>query len=336
VKKMSDTSVEMPDNMTNRPLVTFALFAYNQEKYIRQAVEGALSQTYEPMEIILSDDCSSDRTYTIMKEMVETYSGRHSIVLRRNKRNIGLAAHFNEVIKHSMGEIIIIAAGDDISFSSRTDDSVRIFSKHPDVTAVLLSADVINQNGEVVGFENISRDEYGERTQTLQDLTSWQHATFGATRAIRKEVVVKFGPLQDECPTEDTPLLLRSLICGRNVLSPLKGIQYRKHDNNLSSAASLARMNTDEIYAQYRRDISMAKTIGLIGTDEVKQLLDWVVRDQKVRFFRQKINSGEELGIAEVHFVVCHPAFGGRAKLKTVMQKIKSFSETVVRRWRGQ
>ena len=45
----------------DRPLVTFALFAYNQEQYIREAVEGAFSQTYEPLEIILSDDCSSDR-----------------------------------------------------------------------------------------------------------------------------------------------------------------------------------------------------------------------------------------------------------------------------------
>ena len=44
-----------------RPLVTFALFAYNQEKYIREAVEGAFSQTYEPLEIILSDDYSPVR-----------------------------------------------------------------------------------------------------------------------------------------------------------------------------------------------------------------------------------------------------------------------------------
>jgi len=47
---------------TDRPLVTFALVAYNQEQYIREAVEGAFAQTYEPLEIILSDDCSSDRT----------------------------------------------------------------------------------------------------------------------------------------------------------------------------------------------------------------------------------------------------------------------------------
>ena len=54
-------------NMSERPLVTFALFAYNQEKYIREAVEGAFSQTYQRMEIILSDDCSTDSTFDILK-----------------------------------------------------------------------------------------------------------------------------------------------------------------------------------------------------------------------------------------------------------------------------
>ena len=48
------------DSASDRPLVTFALFAYNQEKYIREAVEGAFAQTYAPLEIILSDDCSTD------------------------------------------------------------------------------------------------------------------------------------------------------------------------------------------------------------------------------------------------------------------------------------
>ncbi len=55
-----------------RPLVTFALFAYNQEQYIREAVEGAFSQTYEPLEIILSDDCSSATRFILSERQVET------------------------------------------------------------------------------------------------------------------------------------------------------------------------------------------------------------------------------------------------------------------------
>ena len=74
-------------NSTEKPLITFALFAYNQERFIREAVEGAFSQTYSPLEIILSDDCSPDRTFEIMKEMAAEYTGPHTIVLNRNEKN---------------------------------------------------------------------------------------------------------------------------------------------------------------------------------------------------------------------------------------------------------
>jgi glycosyltransferase involved in cell wall biosynthesis len=68
-------SEQTSDNANDRPLVTFALFTYNRERYIREAVEGAFSQTYSPLEIILSDDCSSDSTFEIIREMAGAYVG---------------------------------------------------------------------------------------------------------------------------------------------------------------------------------------------------------------------------------------------------------------------
>lgn len=104
---------------TDRPLVTFALFAYNQEKYIREAVEGAFSQTYEPLEIILSDDCSSDRTFEIMQEMAAAYEGPHKVRVRQSKVNLGVIDHVISVAKMATGELLIVAAGDDISKAHR-------------------------------------------------------------------------------------------------------------------------------------------------------------------------------------------------------------------------
>ena len=145
---------------------------------------------------------------------------------------------------------------------------------------------------------------------------------------------MKFGPFQANCPTEDTPILLRSLICGKNVLSPRKGISYRMHDNNLSGAASLARMNTDALYAQYERDISEARIIGQINSEDEQKLLAWVPLDKKVRFVRQKITSGKELRVGEVFFVVRHRAFGIRTKFKTIVGKMASVTTAAGRLWR--
>lgn len=52
----------------SKPLITLAILTYNQAKYIAEAIDGALSQCYHPLEIIISDDCSQDVTYQIIKK----------------------------------------------------------------------------------------------------------------------------------------------------------------------------------------------------------------------------------------------------------------------------
>jgi len=102
-------------DLQERPLVTFALFAYNQEQYIRQAVEAALAQTYEPLEIIISDDCSSDSTFQVISDLAAGYTGPHTVVARRNANNLGLAAHISTVMEAVNGELVVVAAGDGVS-----------------------------------------------------------------------------------------------------------------------------------------------------------------------------------------------------------------------------
>src|SRR6056297_466684 len=96
-----------------RPLVTFAVIAYNQERFIREAIEGAFAQTYQPLEIILSDDCSPDSTFEIMQEMAAAYGGPHGVILNRNQSNLGIVPHIDRVMTIVTGEFIVINAGDD-------------------------------------------------------------------------------------------------------------------------------------------------------------------------------------------------------------------------------
>src|SRR5579872_6014823 len=93
-----------------RPLVTFALFAYNQEAFIREALEAALAQTYEPLEIIVSDDSSTDRTFEIIQEIVGQYHGPHEVHIRRPEANAGLTAGISQVCGLAKGNFIVVAA----------------------------------------------------------------------------------------------------------------------------------------------------------------------------------------------------------------------------------
>src|ERR1017187_4006697 len=115
-----DNNQSRIDGNRERPVVSFVLLAYKQEQFIREAVEGALAQTYSPLEIILSDDCSPDRTFEIMQEMAAAYRGPHKIILNRNPKNLGIGAHVNRGMELAKGEWIVVAAGDDISLPERT------------------------------------------------------------------------------------------------------------------------------------------------------------------------------------------------------------------------
>ena len=61
----------MSETNDKKPLVTVALFAYNSEELVGDAVESLLAQTYSPLEIILSDDCSTDGTFEVMRRLAE-------------------------------------------------------------------------------------------------------------------------------------------------------------------------------------------------------------------------------------------------------------------------
>lgn len=113
----------------DKPLATFSMITYNQERYVRDAVRGALAQTYEPLEIVISDDCSTDGTWNVILEEVEAYrksGGVHkNIVLNRNEKNLGIVRHCQEQTSRTHGELRVGSAGDDISMPNRVERIVK-------------------------------------------------------------------------------------------------------------------------------------------------------------------------------------------------------------------
>ncbi|MDR7899033.1 glycosyltransferase family 2 protein [Thermosynechococcus sp. JY1334] len=137
----------------DKPLVTFAVFAYNQEQFIREAIEGVFSQTYEPLEIILSDDCSSDRTFEIMQEMAANYRGKHQVRARRNPHNTGTLDHLLIVAKEAKGQLLVVAAGDDVSLPHRTETLVNHWIKNP-CHALCSGYNEIDYEGNLISQNN--------------------------------------------------------------------------------------------------------------------------------------------------------------------------------------
>lgn len=109
--------------MKNCPLVTIGILSYNAIDTIRMAIYSAINQDYENLEIIVVDDCSTDKTYDELLSIKEEYS---VIKLHRNKRNMGVAYSRNEVIKKASGEFVAFFDDDDISKPQRISKQVDL------------------------------------------------------------------------------------------------------------------------------------------------------------------------------------------------------------------
>ncbi|HMG09020.1 MAG TPA: glycosyltransferase family 2 protein [Mucilaginibacter sp.] len=94
-----------------QPLISVALCTYNGEKYIKEQLESIIDQTYQNIEIIIVDDCSTDKTFLI----IEDYASRDiRIKCFRNETNLGFNKNFEKALKLTNGSFISISDQDDI------------------------------------------------------------------------------------------------------------------------------------------------------------------------------------------------------------------------------
>ena len=113
------------------PRVSVVMPAYNAEKYIGEAIDSILNQTFTDFEFIIIDDGSSDRTADIVK----SYSDPR-IRLLANERNSGIVASLNRGIQKATGKYIARMDADDYSRLDRIKKQVDFLDNHPEVIAL--------------------------------------------------------------------------------------------------------------------------------------------------------------------------------------------------------
>jgi len=102
-------------------VISFCVKSYNQRRYLRAALEGALAQTYRPLEIVVSDDCSMDGSWDEIKSFFAEHPAPEgvTVVLNRNERNLGNLGNWERMCELAHGELLVKADGDDVSLPER-------------------------------------------------------------------------------------------------------------------------------------------------------------------------------------------------------------------------
>jgi glycosyltransferase involved in cell wall biosynthesis len=269
----------------SNPLLTLFVCAFNQEKFIRKAVEGALAQTYSPLEIILSDDCSADGTFGIMEEMAAAYRGPHQIVLNRNTKNLGIGGHVNRIVELSHGELLIGAAGDDISFKDRTERLYRAWVESSG-TAYSIYSDMveIDSAGREKGIWH--KDAPPIHIASVEEAVRRGAApVFGCSHAFHRETFELFGPMDESVVHEDHAIPFRSLLLGTIKYIPEPLLYYRRHEGNAWSSAAVPTLERRRQVLQWDRaqlvswlrDLRKANAMGIMDTEKSAHLQGQVI-----------------------------------------------------------
>jgi glycosyltransferase involved in cell wall biosynthesis len=309
-----------------RPLITFAVIAFNQERFVREAVDGAFAQSYEPLEILLSDDGSSDGTFELMSAAAGRYGGPHEVRLNRNDRNLGLAGHVNRVMELSRGELVTIAAGDDVSLPERVARSYGIWEASQGRVLSIHSAVIaIDEEGrEFDVWQNSFQDR-------LNDLEFWaEHfcGVTGSSHTWHRRVFEHFGPLRDDVVLEDHTIAFRSALLGTIAYSANPLVRRRRHGASLMSLDD-ARASVDAMRRRHRT------TYSRFAAAARQQLADYAMVASRSPF----VERGLRRKAAEARFreaVVDHPwtrglgegwaAFRAGVPLLAVLRRVLQFS----------
>jgi glycosyltransferase involved in cell wall biosynthesis len=202
------------------------LIAFNQQATIAEAIRGALAQTYQPLEILVSDDASTDATASVMRDALAGYQGPHRVKLLRNEANLGIGAHLSRLVEQSAGELLFVAAGDDVSLPQRCERTVAAWlarGKAPDlIAAPLIDIDSTGQSHGVLVPTDLGA------YKTASDWLAKRPYVVGAAQAWSRRLIDRFGPLPPGVIGEDMLMVFRAILSGGAITLDEPLVRYRR------------------------------------------------------------------------------------------------------------
>ncbi len=115
--------------MCSRPLVSIIVAVYNQLNVVKQALESIINQTYENIEIIVSDDCSTDGTQEVLSRIAST---NPKIRLFLQEKNLGITNNYNFLAAKVNGKYVAVFAGDDVMCPEKIEKQIVLLENNPD------------------------------------------------------------------------------------------------------------------------------------------------------------------------------------------------------------
>ncbi len=211
------------------PKVSVLIPAYNAEKYLGEAIDSILNQTFTDFECIIIDDCSTDSTWKI----IQKYAKKDSrIVGVKNEKNLGIAGNLNKAISLSKGKYLARMDADDWTYPERFEKQVSFLDSNLEVGIVGGAMEVYNESLDQVLY---ARSYYADDTSLRKYI--FKQSPFSHPCIMYRKEVIQDNIYNDKLsPTEDYDFYFR--VGKRYKFANLSDIvlKYRTSETQSSSA----------------------------------------------------------------------------------------------------
>ncbi len=247
-----------------RPLVSICIPTYNSSDYIQETLQSVFDQTYDNIELLISDDASSDDTLAKVQQMIEKSS--IPIILKTTSDNSGIEGNWNQALSMASGTFIKLLPADDTLHPSCIETQVNAFEAHGnDITLVFCARKVVTRSGKALLTARFYPDQKIENHNLLKRCILSGTNVIGEPGAVlfRKSLADKVGSFNGEKPyVIDLNYWIRLLKHG-HAIAQYNALSTFRIDNNLSVRLGWSRFSEysatiDAIRSQWNISVTVA------------------------------------------------------------------------------
>ena len=226
------------------PKVSIVIPVYNGSNYLREAIDSALSQTYDNVEVIVVNDGSNDNGKT--DEICKSYGDKIRYFV---KENGGVATALNKGIEEMKGEYFSWLSHDDVYYPNKVEQQVKCLSKLSDKKTIIYSGfEIIDENSELVKTENFWE---ANKIENLNNpyFPILRAVLNGCTLIIPKKCFEEKGLFNEELKaTQDYDLWFKMFPQYKIVFLPTILIKSRRHLEQGSKRIPTAKQEADKLW----------------------------------------------------------------------------------------
>lgn len=271
-------------------LVSIIVPAYNHEKYIQEAIDSAIMQTYKNIELIVIDDGSNDSTWNKIEEMRAECESRFLRVVFLQQENQGTGMTINKLVALANGKYVHLLSSDDKLSNISTRVLVDFLSQNEEYVLAVGRNLIIDADGECCCWDSNKNNIYDATEAVYKSFTDFLFTTrkdvdfigpeFGSYKTlirgnyipngylIRKDAFVISGGLVPEAPLEDWYLMLQLTKVGKLKYIDVTTFYYRWHGAN--TVRQLEKMKIYEIKTRLYENMKVESS----NNDYIKGLLN--------------------------------------------------------------